>query len=62
VEANLSQQALRGRMFVISLFLARLIGYDMENVRLTEVDIPTIFVKQRDAKPKTNQPLDGEIE
>ena len=39
-------------MFIISQSMARSVGYDMKNVRLTEDAIPTILVKQCDAKPK----------
>ena len=39
-------------MFVISLCLARSVGYDINSVRLTDDVIPSIFVKQPDAKPK----------
>ena len=39
-------------MFVILSSLVRSIGYDMNSVRFIEDAIPTIFVKQRDAKAK----------
>jgi len=39
-------------MFVISPCLTRSIRYGMNNVRLTEDAILTIFVKRCDAKPK----------
>jgi hypothetical protein len=39
-------------MFVISPSMARSVGYDMNNVRLTEDAIPTIFDKLDNAKPK----------
>jgi len=57
VKAILSQQALWETLSVtyvcvISPSMARLISYDMNSGRLTEDVIPTIFVKQHNAKPK----------
>jgi len=59
VEANLPTYHFEERMFVILPSDARLVGYDIKSVRLTENAIPTIFDKLANAKPKQ---FDGEIE
>jgi len=47
------------RMFVISLSMARSVGYDMKSVRLTEVAIPTIFDTLGNGKSKRISSLMG---